>query len=149
MKLLLERKEVNPDSPNKWGEIPLCLAAEGGHEGIVKLLLERKEVNPDSPNKWGEIPLCLAAEGGHEGIVKLLLERKEVNPESSSEDGKTPLFWASGRNGLGARAAPRGSCQEEWTGPDNNFYSVPSWHILGLQGLSKDHRVYGSALQIP
>ena len=38
------------------------------------------------------------------------------------------------RNGLGARAAPRGNCQEDWTGPDHNFYSVPSWDILGLQG---------------
>jgi len=50
--------------------------------------------------------------------------------------------WAvpnSVRNGLGARAAPRGNCQEDWTGPDDNFYSVPSWDILGLQGLSKDH----------
>ena len=43
------------------------------------------------------------------------------------------------RNGLGARAAPRGNCQGDWTGPDDNFYSVPSWDILGLQGLSKDH----------
>ena len=38
------------------------------------------------------------------------------------------------RNGLGARAAPRGNCQEDWTGPDDNFYSVPSWDILGLRG---------------
>ena len=43
------------------------------------------------------------------------------------------------RNGLGARAAPRGNCQEDWTGPNDNFYSVPSWDILGLQGLSKGH----------
>ena len=37
------------------------------------------------------------------------------------------------RNGLGALAAPRGNCQEDWTGPDDNYYSVPSWDILGLQ----------------
>ena len=35
--------------------------------------------------------------------------------------------------------APRGNCQEDWTRPDDDFYSVPSWDILGLQGLSKDH----------
>ena len=34
---------------------------------------------------------------------------------------------ASVRNGLGARVAPRGNCQEDWTGPDDNFYCVPSW----------------------
>ena len=37
------------------------------------------------------------------------------------------------RNGLGALAAPRGNCQEDWTGPDDNFHSVPSGDILGLQ----------------
>jgi len=37
------------------------------------------------------------------------------------------------RNGLGAPAAPRRNCQEDWTGPDDNFHSVPSWDILGLQ----------------
>ena len=37
------------------------------------------------------------------------------------------------RNGLGAPAAPRGNCQEDWTGPDDNFHAVPSWDILGLQ----------------
>ena len=30
--------------------------------------------------------------------------------------------------------APRGNCQEDWAGPDHNFYSVPSWDILGLEG---------------
>ena len=44
------------------------------------------------------------------------------------------LLVGSVRNSLGARAAPRGNCQEDWTGPDDNFYSVPSWDILGLQG---------------
>ena len=44
------------------------------------------------------------------------------------------LERSSVRNGLGARAAPQGNCQEDWTGPDDNFYSVPSWDILGLQG---------------
>ena len=37
------------------------------------------------------------------------------------------------RNGLGALAALRGNCQEDWTGPDDNFHSVPSGDILGLQ----------------
>ena len=42
-------------------------------------------------------------------------------------------------NGLGARAAPRGNCQEDWTGPDDNLHPALSRDILGLQGLSKDH----------
>ena len=58
-------------------------------------------------------------------------------PKKTSRNLDTISF--SVRNGLGARPAPRGNCQEDWTGPDDNFYSVPSWDILGLQGLSKDH----------
>ena len=37
---------------------------------------------------------------------------------------------SSVRNGLGALEAPRGNCQEDWTGPDDDFCSVPSWAIL-------------------
>ena len=43
------------------------------------------------------------------------------------------LVIFSVHNGLGAQAASGGNCQEDWTRPDNNFYSVPSWDILGLQ----------------
>ena len=46
MKLLLDRKEVNPDSRNNDGRTPLQYAAAYGNEEIVKLLLDRKEVNP-------------------------------------------------------------------------------------------------------
>ena len=55
-----------------------------------------------------------------------LRRESEIVPEH-------PVPLSSVRNGLGAPAAPRGNCQEDWTGPDDNFYSVPSWHILGLQ----------------
>ena len=71
MKLLLERKEVNPDSSDKYGLTPLLGAAKNGH-GIVKLLLERKAVNLDSSDNNGQTPLSIATKYGHKGIVKLL-----------------------------------------------------------------------------
>ena len=37
MKLLLDRKEVNPNSRDNGGKAPLLCATEGGHEEIVKL----------------------------------------------------------------------------------------------------------------
>ena len=62
MKLLLEREDVNPNTPNSNGRTPLSFAAERGLEGLVKLLLEREDVDPDSPNTNGRTPLSFAAE---------------------------------------------------------------------------------------
>ena len=95
VKLLLGRKEVNPDSRDGYGRTPLWFAALGGHEGIVKLLLHRKEVNPDSRDDGGRTPLWYATIRGHEGIVKLLLDRKEVNPNSRSRGGRMLLRSAA------------------------------------------------------
>ena len=58
-------------------------------------------------------------------------------PYASTHMGSLRIVVFSVRNGLGAREAPRGNCQEDWTGPDDNFYSASSCEILGLQGLSK------------
>ena len=101
VKLLLRRKDVNPDTPDTMsGRTPLSLAAKNGHEGIVKLLLGRKDVNPDTLNiYYGQTLLSWAAENGHEGIVKLLLGRKDVNPDTrDTMFGQTPLSLAA-RNG--------------------------------------------------
>ena len=64
-------------------------------------------------------------------------ERDELNSNSTPRTCISVLHPASVRNGLGARAAPRGNCQEDWTGLDDNFYSVLSWDILGLQGWAR------------
>ncbi|OCK91870.1 uncharacterized protein K441DRAFT_573005, partial [Cenococcum geophilum 1.58] len=55
VKLLLIRDNINPNSKDKFGAIPLLLAAEYRSEaGIVKLLLTRKGVNSNSKdsNNW-------------------------------------------------------------------------------------------------
>jgi len=126
VKLLLWRKDVNPNSRNDDGRTPLLCAAEGGHEGvvklllgwrgvnpnskdhngssplwyegIVKLLLRRKKVNPNSRDTSGNTPLLYAAKGGHEGIVKLLLDQREINPDTGKNNGKTPL-WCAAKGG--------------------------------------------------
>ena len=98
VKLLLERKDVIPDIPERThSHTPLSWAAENGREGIVKLLLARKDVNPSIPRtRYGPTPLSRAAGKGHEGTVKLLLERKDVNPNiPDPADGETPLLLAA------------------------------------------------------
>jgi len=99
VKLLLGRKDVNPDTPDtERGRTPLCWAAGSGHEGIVKLLLGRKGVNPNTTEtKHGQTPLLWAAVTGHEGVVEILLGRRDVNPDTpDTERGRTPLCWAAG-----------------------------------------------------
>jgi len=55
VKLLLERKDVTPDTPDtpdtEYGRTPLSWAAMSGYEGIVKLLLERKDITPTPPTR--------------------------------------------------------------------------------------------------
>ena len=98
VRLLLGRKDVNPNTPDMaYGRTPLWWAAGNGHERIAELLLGRKDVYPDTPDtEHGQTPLSWAAGNGHEEIVKLLLGRKDVNPDSSSNAGRTPLSWAAG-----------------------------------------------------
>ena len=98
IKLLLERKDVNPNIPDTTaGRTPLSWAAVKGYEGIVKLLLGRKDVNPDTPDtEYGRTPLSWAAGNGHDRIAKLLLGRKDVNPDTpDTKNGLTPLSWAA------------------------------------------------------
>ncbi|KAM0542086.1 hypothetical protein ACHAO7_010151 [Fusarium culmorum] len=57
---------------DKGGWMPLGLAAENGHEAIVKLLLGTGKVDPDAKNAYRQTPLSQAAMNGHEATVKLL-----------------------------------------------------------------------------
>ena len=92
MKLLLDQKEVNPDSRDCDGRTPLMQAAGSGRERIVKLLLDRKDVSPDSKDNCGGAPLLLAAWGGHKGTVKLLQGRADAEPCTGANDASTPPF---------------------------------------------------------
>jgi len=57
VKLLLARSSINLNSKDKYGAIPLLLAAEYGRKVVVKLLLARDNVNPDPKNALKETPL--------------------------------------------------------------------------------------------
>jgi len=96
---LLATPGIDVNYVGKYGETPLCTAADNGKTEIVKLLLEdplkRVDVNKADTSGW--TPLYAAAEHGHPAIVKLLLEdplkRADVNKENDL--GLTPLIAAA------------------------------------------------------
>jgi ankyrin repeat protein len=109
----------NSDVKDTYGRTPLWLAAESGHEAVVKLLLEKgaeleakdygdrtslwREAKDygDQTSLWreakdygGRTPLWLVAEHGHTAVVKLLLE-KGAELEAKDHGRRTPLSRAA------------------------------------------------------
>ncbi|SCO55458.1 related to ankyrin 3 [Fusarium fujikuroi] len=74
----------------------LCLAAEKGHEKVVKLLLKRK-ANVEAKDNRGRTPLHLVArkEGSRATIESLLSYGADI--EARDDIGRTPLLWAAER----------------------------------------------------
>jgi ankyrin repeat protein len=76
---LLLKKGRDIDLEDVNGRTPLSLAAEKGHEAVVKLLLANDDVDPDSKDIYGRTPLSWAARSGHEAVVRLLLAKGGVD----------------------------------------------------------------------
>jgi ankyrin repeat protein len=79
--MLLATGQVNADSRDEDGWTPLSLAADKGHDAIVKMLLDTGQVDADSQDKHGRTPLSFASDHGHDAIAKLLLVCNNVDVE--------------------------------------------------------------------
>jgi ankyrin repeat protein len=77
----------------------LMLAADHGHDTVVKLLLERHDVDVNTKEEEnGYTALMLAADRGHDTVVKLLLKRHDVDVNTKAEgSGYTALMLAANR----------------------------------------------------
>jgi ankyrin repeat protein len=85
---------VNFNSQDIWGATPLYLAAESGHEAVMKLLLSTHAVDVDLADNQDHTPLLAAVRRKDEAIVKLLLDTNPVNVESKTSYGDTSLSTA-------------------------------------------------------
>lgn len=96
VKLLLQRKDVNPNATDESGWTPLTWAAKTGREWLADLLLQSEvHVDPNCKDRDGRTPLWWAATEGHETIVRSLLNSViEIDPNSVDDSGKTPLISA-------------------------------------------------------
>ena len=67
------------------------LAAEKGHEAVVKLLLVKNGVDLSIKDEDSQTPLSRAVENGLKTVIQLLLAKDGVDLDSKDEYGQTPL----------------------------------------------------------
>jgi hypothetical protein len=92
----LEERQMNPNTPNAAGNLPIHTAAYFGRMSIIEALLARNiDVNVEGPR--GNTPLHFAASQGHFELVKLLVNRG-ANPAIRNKTGKTAYDIAKGDN---------------------------------------------------
>lgn len=92
-KLLLDWEDANELSPQAPGNnAVLIVAAQNGHEEIVRRMVEHSSVNIDGRNEKKQNALGLAAENGHADIVRLLLDHG-ANAAAESGDA-LPIILA-------------------------------------------------------
>ena len=128
------RRYVNPNSLDKYGQTPILLATEEGHEGVMKLLLGRKDVRFNKPGSDGTTLLCCAARNGHEAIVKILLERDDSSPDKPDSHGRTPLSWVAGNGHEGVVKILLERDDVSPDKPDNRGLTPLFWAALGGHG---------------
>jgi hypothetical protein len=86
---------IHVEARDAVGQTPLLLAAENGHEAVVKLLLGMGKANIDASDFRGQTALSRAATNGHAAIVKLLLSMGKANIDAKDYRYQTALLRAA------------------------------------------------------
>ncbi len=80
------------DQADEFGYIPLLLAVEQGHIGVVELLIQH-EANLEVADEHGFTPLVMSAELNHPEVLQILLDAgADIEVEDKAE--RTALDWA-------------------------------------------------------
>ncbi|MDR1334421.1 MAG: ankyrin repeat domain-containing protein, partial [Holosporaceae bacterium] len=88
----IDLNTVNVNTPDKWGDMLLHVAARYGQVGTIGVLLDRS-AEVDARNRYGETPLHVAAGRGHVGAIRALLAGG-ADRNAQNEYGETPLHVA-------------------------------------------------------
>ena len=89
VQFLLGWEATDPNLQTHWKrQTPLFVAAENGHEQIVRLLVGCERVGLEIADMRGTTPLGVATERNHEGIVRRLLTgSRRADPNARDENG--------------------------------------------------------------
>ena len=91
LQVILQRGDLATeelDSTDSKGRTPLYLAADSGHEEVVRILLATGKVKPDTA-------LFPAAKNGYTSIVQLLLATGKISLGSLDSHDESPLSLAA------------------------------------------------------
>ncbi|KAJ7582098.1 ankyrin repeat-containing domain protein [Mycena floridula] len=104
MRILMQHDDVDPNSQDKHGRMPLSYATSDYSGDCVVLLLAHPNIQPDCPDYTGRTPLSYAAASSsyYNVTVALLVQRKDVDINSQDVYGRTPLSHASEMGNLRA-----------------------------------------------
>ncbi|KAI1722541.1 ankyrin repeats (3 copies) domain-containing protein [Ditylenchus destructor] len=107
----------------EYGLTPLHLAAQSGHDGLVRMLINQGVSVETTSTTMNVIPLHLAAQQGHIAVVGMLLSRSTQQQHLKDWRGRTPLHLAAmnGRLDMVSLLIAQGSNinvmdQNGWTG---------------------------------
>ncbi|CAD5209581.1 unnamed protein product [Bursaphelenchus xylophilus] len=79
----------------EYGLTPLHLAAQSGHDALVRMLLNQGVQVDATSTTMNVIPLHLAAQQGHIAVVGMLLSRSTQQQHAKDWRGRTPLHLAA------------------------------------------------------
>ncbi|VDM95657.1 unnamed protein product, partial [Thelazia callipaeda] len=79
----------------EYGFTPLHLAAQSGHDALVRMLLNQGVQVDATSTTMSVIPLHLAAQQGHIAVVGMLLSRSTQQQHTKDWRGRTPLHLAA------------------------------------------------------
>jgi len=100
VKVLLAQKDINLNTTNKNGTMPLSIAAYNGPEEVVMMLRERFNVDLNTEAEDRQRPLLISTCHGHQGVVNVIFEQNEINPYTPNKYGQanSPEPHASVKN---------------------------------------------------
>ncbi|EPS35974.1 hypothetical protein H072_10610 [Dactylellina haptotyla CBS 200.50] len=90
--LLNKQPSLNLEIKDEVGRTPLSIAADHGHEVVIKLLLG-SGAKVETKDNYGKPPLWLAAEKQNYGVLKLLI-KGGADLETKGRENKTLIFIA-------------------------------------------------------